>query len=130
MNFLDQLLKAIAFVPALVNGIEGLFGNKSGIEKKDAAMTFLQNALATIDAVAAREIVEPEKFRDGISKIIDNSVTNVGAGSFLPMAGGTMTGPITLPGSPAAPMQATTKQYVDRGIGFEVRLDCRTGSGK
>jgi len=47
---------------------------------------------------------------------VDQSVSNVGAGNFLPMAGGTMTGPITLPGSPAAPMQATTKQYVDTGL--------------
>ena len=42
MDFLAQLLRGIAFVPALVNGIEGLFGNKSGAEKKDAAMSFLQ----------------------------------------------------------------------------------------
>jgi hypothetical protein len=28
MDFLSQLLRGIAFVPALVNGIEGLFGNK------------------------------------------------------------------------------------------------------
>ena len=34
MDFLAQLLRGIAFVPALVNGIEGLFGNKSGAEKK------------------------------------------------------------------------------------------------
>ena len=30
---------------------------------------------------------------------VDNSVTSVGSGAFLPTAGGTMTGPITLPGS-------------------------------
>src|SRR5206468_1524946 len=54
MNFLNQLLRGIAFVPALVNGIEALFGGKSGIQKKDAAMSFLENALATVDAVAAR----------------------------------------------------------------------------
>jgi hypothetical protein len=74
MNFLNQLLQGIAFIPALVNGIEGLFGTKSGAEKKDAAMSFLQNALAMADAIAAREIVEPEQFRDGISKIIDGTV--------------------------------------------------------
>jgi uncharacterized membrane protein len=28
MNFLNQLLRGIAFVPALVNGIEALFGGK------------------------------------------------------------------------------------------------------
>jgi len=74
MNFLNQLLRGISFIPALVAGIEGLFASKSGAEKKDAAMSFLESALQTVDAVASREIVDPEKFRDGISKIIDGTV--------------------------------------------------------
>jgi hypothetical protein len=82
MDFLSQLLRGIAFVPALINGIEGLFGNKPGAEKKDAAMLFLENALAMTDAVAAREIVEPEKFRDGISKIIDGTVECLNASTW------------------------------------------------
>lgn len=82
MNFLEQLLKGMAFIPALVNGIEGLFGNKSGTEKKDAAMSFLENALATVDAVAAREIVDPEKFRNGVSKIIDGTVECLNASTW------------------------------------------------
>jgi hypothetical protein len=49
-------------------------GDKPGTEKKDAAMSFLQNALAMTDAVAAREIINPENFRNGISKIIDGTV--------------------------------------------------------
>jgi hypothetical protein len=53
---------------------EGLFGGKTGAEKKDAAMSFLQNALAMTDAVSSREIVDPPKFKDGISKIIDGTV--------------------------------------------------------
>jgi hypothetical protein len=82
VNFLSQVLRGIAFVPALVNGIEGLFASKSGVEKKDAAMSFLQNALATADAVAAREIVDPEKFKDGISKIIDGTVECLNASTW------------------------------------------------
>ena len=74
MNFLNQVLRGMAFIPALVNGIEQLFASKFGSEKKDAAMSFLENALATVDAVAAREIVDPEEFRSGISKIIDGTV--------------------------------------------------------
>jgi hypothetical protein len=91
MDFLAQLLRGIAFVPALVNGIEGLFGNKSGAEKKDAAMSFLQNALATVDAVAAREIIDPEKFRAGISQIIDGTVMCLNASTWCkqPPATGT-----------------------------------------
>ena len=82
MNFLNQLLRGIAFVPALVNGIEALFGGKSGVQKKDAAMSFLENALTTMDAVAAREIVEPEKFRNGVSKIIDGTVECLNASTW------------------------------------------------
>jgi hypothetical protein len=82
MDFLNQLLRGIAFVPALVNGIESLFVSKSGAEKKDAAMSFLESALQTMDAVAAREIVNPEQFRDGISKIIDGTVECLNASTW------------------------------------------------
>jgi hypothetical protein len=82
MNFLDQLLRGIAFIPALVNGIEGLFGNKPGAEKKDAAMSFLQNALAMADAISAREIVQPDQFKDGISRIIDGTVECLNASTW------------------------------------------------
>jgi hypothetical protein len=82
MDFLSQLLRGIAFVPALVSGIEGLFGNKPGAEKKDAAMSFLQNALSTVDAVAAREIIDPTKFKDGISMIIDGTVQCLNASTW------------------------------------------------
>jgi hypothetical protein len=82
MDFLQQLLRGIGFIPALVNGIEGLFGGKSGAEKKDAAMLFLENALAMSDAVAAREIVNPEQFKNGISQIIDGVVLCMNASAW------------------------------------------------
>ena len=82
MNFLNQLLRGIAFIPALVNGIESLFASKSGAEKKDAAMSFLESALATVDAVAARDIVDPLKFKDGISKIVDGTVECLNASTW------------------------------------------------
>jgi len=82
MDFLSQLLRGIAFVPALVSGIEGLFASKPGAEKKDAAMSFLENALAMTDAVAAREIINPEKFKNGISKIIDGTVECLNASTW------------------------------------------------
>ena len=56
--------------------------NKPGVEKKDAAMSFLQNALAMTDAVAAREIINPEKFKDGISMIIDGTVKCLNASTW------------------------------------------------
>lgn len=64
------------------SGIEGMCANKSGAEKKDAAMSFLQNALAMSDAIAAREIVQPEQFRAGISQIIDGVVLCMNASAW------------------------------------------------
>ena len=74
MNFLAKLLQGIAFVPAVVNGIEGLFGSRSGADKKDAALSFVQSALSMTDAIANRQIVDEGKFREGLSKVIDGTV--------------------------------------------------------
>jgi hypothetical protein len=70
VNFLNELLRGISFIPALVSGIESLFASRSGAEKRDAALTFLENALSMSDAIAQREIVNPEQFKDGINQII------------------------------------------------------------
>jgi hypothetical protein len=45
-------------------------------------LTLSGNALATADAVAAREIIDPEKFKDGISKIIDGTVECLNASTW------------------------------------------------
>lgn len=92
MNFLNQLLRGIAFVPTLVNAIEGLFGGKPGVEKKEAAMSFLESALATIDSIAQRDIVDPEKFKAGISMVVDGVVQCLNASSWA--KGAVQTSPV------------------------------------
>jgi len=87
MNFLNQLLRGISFIPALVAGIETMFSSKSGNEKKDAAMSFLENALQMSDAVAQREIVNPDQFRDGVSRIIDGVVECMNASAWAKGSG-------------------------------------------
>jgi hypothetical protein len=89
MNFLNQLLRGISFIPTLVSGIETLFASKTGNEKKDAAMSFLENALQMSDAVAEREIVDPDKFRDGVSRIIDGVVECMNASAWAKGCGQT-----------------------------------------
>jgi hypothetical protein len=74
MDFLATLLQTIAFVPALVHRIEGLFSHRSGTDKKDAAMSFLHEALCMNAAVANRQIVDHEKFKEGLGKVIDGVV--------------------------------------------------------
>ena len=74
MNFLSKLLQAIAFIPGIVTSVEGLLNHRSGVEKKNAVMSFLQTALSAGDAVLSREIVDQAQFKDGLSKIVDGTV--------------------------------------------------------
>ena len=82
MNFLALLLKGIAFVPAVVHGIEALFGSKTGADKKAAAMSFISAALSMTDAVANKQIVDVNKFQSGLSQIIDGVVACLNASAW------------------------------------------------
>ncbi len=57
---------------------------------------------------------------------VDAAVSSVGSGAYVPLAGGTMTGPLTLPSDPTAPNQAADRNYVDTG--FSVKADLVNGS--
>jgi hypothetical protein len=74
MNFLSKLLQGIAFVPTVVHSVENLFGKRSGSDKKQAALSFIESALAIGEAVTSKDIVDDEKFRAGLAKIIDGTV--------------------------------------------------------
>ena len=68
MNFLSKLLQAIAFVPAIVNGAEGLFGNKSAADKKSTVLSFASTAISATDAVAGKDIVDTHKLQDALAR--------------------------------------------------------------
>ena len=53
---------------------------------------------------------------------VDAAVLTVGSGAYVAIAGGTMTGPLTLPGAPTAPNQAADRQYVDGGLAVKADL--------
>ena len=82
MNFLAKLLRGIAYVPAIVTGIEGLFGSQAGAQKKESALSFISAAIALTDAVAAKDVIDPDKFRDGLSKVIDGTVQCLNASTW------------------------------------------------
>jgi hypothetical protein len=69
-------------VPAVVHGIEALFGSKAGNDKKEAALSFVSSALSLTDAVLAKDVVDPEKFKDGLGKIIDGVVQCLNASAW------------------------------------------------
>lgn len=60
--------------PTLCQISEQLFGSKSGATKKAAALSFVNSAVAATDSVAGKNVVDPQKFQDGLSKVIDGVV--------------------------------------------------------
>ena len=82
MTFLSKLLQAIAFVPGIITSIEGLLSHRSGTEKKDAVISFLESALQTGDTVMSRDIVDQTKFKEGLSKIVDGTVECLNASTW------------------------------------------------
>ncbi|MBZ5648324.1 MAG: hypothetical protein LAN37_14005 [Acidobacteriia bacterium] len=82
MNFLAKLLRGIAFIPAVVTGIEGLFGSKSGAEKKESVLSFVSAAISMAESISNREILDEGKFRDGLSKVIDGTVQCLNASTW------------------------------------------------
>ena len=82
MNFVGKLLKGIAIVPAIVHGVEALFGTKAGNEKREAALSFVSSALSLTEAVSSKEVVDAEKFKEGLGKVIDGVVQCLNASTW------------------------------------------------
>jgi hypothetical protein len=79
MNFLSKLLQGITFVPSIVQGVEELLGSKNGAAKKAAALSFVNSAVSATDSVAGKNVVDPQKFQDGLGKVIDGVVACLNA---------------------------------------------------
>lgn len=84
MNFLAKLVQAIGFLPTIIGSVENLLRNKSGADKKDAVMSFLQSALSLTDTTVAKDVVDPDGFKDGLSKIVDGTVKCLNASIWAP----------------------------------------------
>jgi hypothetical protein len=74
MDVTQKPLRAMGLVPGVVNSIEGLFGRHSGREKKESAMAFVLAALHFQESIESGEVVDGERFKEGLSKMIDGAV--------------------------------------------------------
>ena len=75
MTFLAIFLRGLAALPSLIQGIESLFGSKSGSAKKSAALAVVSSAINLTDAVSSKTVANPEGFTAGLGQIIDGVVT-------------------------------------------------------
>ena len=86
--FLCLLSLLVAIVAAHASGpqttvvSEGLFGSKSGTEKKESVLSFIGAAISMTESITNRDILDEGKFRDGLSKIIDGTVQCLNASTW------------------------------------------------
>lgn len=79
MNFMKLFLRGIAILPSLLQGIENLYGAKSGDEKKAAALDVVSSAIKMTDAVASKTILNADGFTSGLGMIVDGVVACLNA---------------------------------------------------
>jgi hypothetical protein len=74
MEFLRLFLRSIALLPTLVQGVEALYGAKTGAQKKDAAIELVGSSINMADAVSSKQIADAGKFTAGLNMIVDGVV--------------------------------------------------------
>ncbi len=79
MNFLKLFLRGVALLPSVVQGIEALYGAKTGAQKKDAALSIVQASINVTDAVQQKTVVDASGFMAGLGAIVDGVVACLNA---------------------------------------------------
>jgi hypothetical protein len=74
MDFLKLFLRGISLLPSLIQGVEALYGARSGVQKKDAALELIGSSIHLADAVSSKQIADAPKFTAGLSLIVDGVV--------------------------------------------------------
>ncbi|AFL86496.1 hypothetical protein Terro_0145 [Terriglobus roseus DSM 18391] len=79
MNFLKLFLRGIAILPSLIQGVESIYGAKTGDQKKSAALEVVSAAVKMTDAIANKTILDADSFSAGLGTIIDGVVACLNA---------------------------------------------------
>ena len=79
MDFLKLFLRGIAILPSLIQGIESIYGAKTGEQKKTAALEVVSAAVKMTDAVSNKTILNADGFSSGLGLVIDGVVACLNA---------------------------------------------------
>jgi hypothetical protein len=74
MDFLKLFVRGIALLPSLIQGVEALYGAKTGAQKKDTAIAIVGSSINMADAVSSKQIADSGKFTEGLDLIVDGVV--------------------------------------------------------
>lgn len=79
MNFLVLFLRGVALLPSVIQGVESLFGAKTGAQKKEAALSIVTSAINVTNAIEQKTIVDPTSFTAALGAIVDGIVACLNA---------------------------------------------------
>lgn len=74
MDFLKLFLRSLSLVPSLVQGVESLYGARSGAQKKEAALSIVASSINLTDAVTQNHVADAGRFTTGLGMIVDGVV--------------------------------------------------------
>ena len=72
-------LRGVALLPSVIQGVESLFGAKSGAEKKDAVLRIVTGAIKVTDALEQKTIIDASGFSKGLEMVVDGVVACLNA---------------------------------------------------
>jgi len=79
MDFLKLFLRGIALLPSVIQGVESLYGAKTGEQKREAAIAIVGSAINVVDATQSKTIVDAGKFTEALGVIVDGVVACLNA---------------------------------------------------
>lgn len=79
MKFLGKLIQAINMLPFIVQGVESIFGKGNGKSKQEKAVELFNFAAGVTESIAAKDIVDQDKFSEGARELNDAVVKMLNA---------------------------------------------------
>ena len=74
-----MFLRAVVMVPSIVQGVEALYGAKTGQQRRDAVVEMVGASIGLVDAVGNKTIVDSAKFTEALGVIVDGVVACLNA---------------------------------------------------
>ncbi|WP_213805221.1 hypothetical protein [Granulicella sp. dw_53] len=82
-DFMKLFLRAVALVPDVIHRTEARFGEKTGVQKREAAVEIVGAAIDVANAVSLKHIADSGRFTEGLGRIIDGVVECLNASVWM-----------------------------------------------